>query len=939
MDDDRALLQSYVATGSPDAFAALVRRHVDLVHSAALRRTRDPHLADDVTQATFLLLSQKARALKPGVLLTGWLYNTARFTAATAMRAQHRRQRHERDAAALTRDQAASGEGAPSWEEIAPHLDAAMDRLSDADRRVVLLRFFERRSHDEVARRLEISEAAATKRLSRAVEKLRKYLAARGAGLPAPALAAGLLERAIAPAPARVADAAASLATTPAAPAAGAIAKGVNTMKLIAQAKLAAAVLVALTIVAGSAIAAARGGGRWLPQVGRGSAAAPAGTYMIVATYEVLAGPDLAADIRRMSQPIDSGSVGYEARLVDSEPLLNAIAAAQKARAAVLGISDNARFFDQRQMQGWKDGFSFSWNASSTIVLRDGQRWVPYFNHIFGTLKLDARRDRVRLTIDSSRVDTKLRTSKIDPAAVKFDGDVPAGKSLLFVGRLGPEEGFEPTVVMIWQAVPTTPELLPYVTRNGDIGRWLARGAAGIARDAEDAVAWAKSAQSPDAPQPRWTRTLEGGTTVKLVAVAQGAPPYAWWDASGVAVTFGPGLMHGDGETAAVIDVAEPFNRGRKTGMEGTSNSSGRGSVVYRDNGEVQRVTVTPQNLSPLRLQVADGPWKAIGTIRPGKPLTAGGATYAIKEVSPIFRKSDGAEPLTRVQVEHHLLPGVSVSFAAVDRAGRQVPIDHAPDVRTKPVEPSPDPEANSLRVTIDPDDLDHLVVRTRPMRWVEFAGVATKPERVETGLARSIAAAAGATSQAVPGTPEAAIAALADAIERGDRAAARRYYHATDPPDPAATALADAMLDQLMAGVQLQQAMTKHFGAAEVARLRAARVVLLPDLDASRRMRWQVTGDTASPISTANEVFVGPSLRRAAGAAGTAGGDWKYDTTLPPGTDPAEVRAAIDRMKQQAELENALAADIRAGKLKDVDAVKDAIKTRRAAATTRSAR
>src|SRR5690349_3381162 len=100
--DDSDLLKDYARSGAAEPFAELVRRHGDLVYSAALRRVGgDAHLADDVTQATFTLLSQRAARLKPNVVLAGWLYNTAGYTARAALRAKARRERHDREAAAM----------------------------------------------------------------------------------------------------------------------------------------------------------------------------------------------------------------------------------------------------------------------------------------------------------------------------------------------------------------------------------------------------------------------------------------------------------------------------------------------------------------------------------------------------------------------------------------------------------------------------------------------------------------------------------------------------------------------------------------------------------------------------------------------------------------------------------------------------------------------
>src|SRR5581483_2459335 len=76
--DDMQLLRQYAATHSEEAFAALVSRHLNLVYSAALRQVQNPHYAEEIAQAVFLILARKCRALRSGVILSGWLYQTAR---------------------------------------------------------------------------------------------------------------------------------------------------------------------------------------------------------------------------------------------------------------------------------------------------------------------------------------------------------------------------------------------------------------------------------------------------------------------------------------------------------------------------------------------------------------------------------------------------------------------------------------------------------------------------------------------------------------------------------------------------------------------------------------------------------------------------------------------------------------------------------------------
>src|SRR2546430_4411706 len=88
-----------------------------------------------------------------------------------------------------------------SWEHIAPHLDAALDGLSEPDRDALLLRYFERKSAREIAEILGTSEDAAQKRVSRAVERLRDFFAKRGVTVGASGLVVVVSANAVQAAP------------------------------------------------------------------------------------------------------------------------------------------------------------------------------------------------------------------------------------------------------------------------------------------------------------------------------------------------------------------------------------------------------------------------------------------------------------------------------------------------------------------------------------------------------------------------------------------------------------------------------------------------------------------------------------------------------------------------------------------------------------------
>lgn len=168
---DSQLLRAYAERRLEPAFAELVRRHVDFIYSAAIRMVRDPHLAEDVTQGVFIALAKQAPALAERASMVGWLHCTAQNIAAQTVRTIERRRAREQEAVAMNEPIASLREA--SWEQIEQPLDAALGELSDSDREAVLLRYFQKKSADEMARILGISGEAAQKRLSRAVEKLR----------------------------------------------------------------------------------------------------------------------------------------------------------------------------------------------------------------------------------------------------------------------------------------------------------------------------------------------------------------------------------------------------------------------------------------------------------------------------------------------------------------------------------------------------------------------------------------------------------------------------------------------------------------------------------------------------------------------------------------------------------------------------------------------
>ena len=168
-NDTSKLLRDYAERGDEGAFRELVNRYIDLVYSTAVRRLGgDADLAQDVVQIVFTELARKASSLGSVELLGGWLHRHTGFVAATIVRGERRRQAREKETAEMN---ALQDSPDTLWQQMAPMLDETIDVLETPDRQAIMLRFFERRDFRSIGAALGISDDAAQKRVTRAVEK------------------------------------------------------------------------------------------------------------------------------------------------------------------------------------------------------------------------------------------------------------------------------------------------------------------------------------------------------------------------------------------------------------------------------------------------------------------------------------------------------------------------------------------------------------------------------------------------------------------------------------------------------------------------------------------------------------------------------------------------------------------------------------------------
>ncbi len=250
---DAQLLEQFALNHSEAAFAELVKRHIGLVYSVAFRKTGDPQHSEDITQAVFIILARKAGCLDAKTVLPGWLYHTARLTAANFQRAEMRRLRREQEAFMQSTVEETALDAL--WLEVSPMLEDAMAGIRANDRDAIVLRFFQNLNLADVGVAMGISERAAQKRVNRALEKMRRFFLKRGVASTTAIIAGALSSNSIYAAPpalAQTVTAAAIAKDSVAAGSAASLVKGVLKMMFLQKIKLAAVAAALILVAAGT---------------------------------------------------------------------------------------------------------------------------------------------------------------------------------------------------------------------------------------------------------------------------------------------------------------------------------------------------------------------------------------------------------------------------------------------------------------------------------------------------------------------------------------------------------------------------------------------------------------------------------------------------------------------------------------------------------------
>jgi RNA polymerase sigma-70 factor (ECF subfamily) len=166
------------AQGDAKAFAALYRRYLDSVYSYAFYQLGDHHDAEDATARTFMAALRAIGSFRnEGASFRAWLFRIAHNTVANAHRTRARK-RTEPMEAIPTEPPAPDADPArlALKAEEGRRVRAALAKLPEDRRQVVLLRFAEGLSAREIGEVLDRSEGAVRVLLHRALKDLAAQL-------------------------------------------------------------------------------------------------------------------------------------------------------------------------------------------------------------------------------------------------------------------------------------------------------------------------------------------------------------------------------------------------------------------------------------------------------------------------------------------------------------------------------------------------------------------------------------------------------------------------------------------------------------------------------------------------------------------------------------------------------------------------------------------
>ncbi len=170
MQTDTELIEAVLA-GQREVFAQLVNRYERAVRATALAIVHDHHTAQDVAQDTFVTAYEKLASLRDGSAFGGWIIRIARNHAADALKQRSKNVSRQNDWSTCAEREGRNGQ----LDEDFRHLLAAVTRLPEHERTVVMLHYFSGHKVAEIARITGRPLSTVTVQLARARDRLRDW--------------------------------------------------------------------------------------------------------------------------------------------------------------------------------------------------------------------------------------------------------------------------------------------------------------------------------------------------------------------------------------------------------------------------------------------------------------------------------------------------------------------------------------------------------------------------------------------------------------------------------------------------------------------------------------------------------------------------------------------------------------------------------------------
>ncbi len=420
--EDGHLLRRWVEEGDGSAVRVLTRRHAALVTGVAKRAlSGNQSLAEEAAQAVFTAMVAKASSLLNHPALNLWLHRAALLEASGLRRREARRHRRI-EALAAEPDFMNPSDPAPSWHRVLPELDEALERLPEADRHVLILRYYEGRNFRDIGARLRKSDDTVQKQVSRALEKLAGLLRRRGVVISAAVLAAGLGSAGLAPPAAAAVTADYAATAILRAPHLGFAEKSWQTIQLMTYGK---STTLTLTAAAVLLLALSTGGGYY------------AGTVSEAAAPALTSGADAGGSFQNARRPPlpksapGKGAGGTAEGKRGKPPLQDILEAASSIRMSLTG-----------------DWSMYSEDMYPTLGHYDPAHTEEAIALLGGFRRDDVKFESVSGVIFSALADHDWRAAKrrmMSPDALRHDGKL-SGQAVRAVaeawGRENPAEAF-----------------------------------------------------------------------------------------------------------------------------------------------------------------------------------------------------------------------------------------------------------------------------------------------------------------------------------------------------------------------------------------------------------------------------------------------------------------------------------------------------------------